>query len=66
MKYYKVTNYFGGVCKLFDTYDEAAALFNERMAKNDDILELIEITHDNGGYHGEAIKIYNFGKYYTI
>lgn len=66
MKYYKVTNYFGGINEIFDNYDEANALFIERMAKNDNYIELVEITCDANGYHGETIKVYNNGKYYAV
>lgn len=63
-KFYKVDNYFGGICEIFNDYDSAKALFNERMAKNDSHVELIEITCDHG-YCGKGIEYFDRGKYYT-
>lgn len=63
-KFYKVTNYFGGVCEIFNDYESAKALFDKLMAQNNCDIELMEYTC-NGGYRGHGIEYFYKGKYYT-
>ena len=60
-KSYKVSNYFGGVCEIFYTYNEAFELFSQLVLDGCRDVEIMEYTEDNSGCYGHSIKMcWNF------
>ena len=60
--FYKVSNYFGGVCEFFDDRNEAFDLFNQLVLDGCRDVEVMEyIVEENGGCVGHSIKMcWNF------
>jgi len=64
---FQVTNYFGGVCEIVDSYAEAKDLFDSLVLDGCHDVEIMEYEQlPSGGLHGQGIEYYHNGKHYTV